>query len=72
MEEIVSKRTQVEKSPAVKDNEEEGKPMVTHFSARHSVPFLQCFVEQGLSDNAHALLDTWADFFYSRGHASLS
>ena len=63
MEEIVSKRTQVEESPAVKDNEEEGKPMVTHFSARHSVPFLHCFVEQGLSDNDHALLDTWADFF---------
>ena len=41
VEEIASKRTQVEQSPATEDDEEDGKLMATHAVARCLVQLLQ-------------------------------
>ena len=41
VEEIASKRTRVEKSPAARDDEEHGEPKATHAIARRSVRLLQ-------------------------------
>ena len=60
---IVSKGTRVEESPAAKDDDEDGETIVTHPTARRSVQLLQCYsVKEGFSDDAHASLDARASF----------
>ena len=71
VEEVVSKRAQVEESLTAKDDDEDGEPMMTHTAARHSVQLLQhYFVVQGFDDDAHASLDVCTNLVYSGARAS--